>query len=328
MKSISNRFNMLLLIVICTSILSGCAGSRFSYPYDAAAASDNLRPSDVFPAFTEDFAVAGAQDIALDGLSFDDRTSAGLFAAGSRRTLYAKDLHTRRDPASLTKVMTAIVALKYGSLDQVLTSSTDEYIDDPEAQMLTMQAGEQMTLNQALHFLLVFSANDVAMMIAEAISGDVPHFVALMNEEALRLGATNTHFANPHGLTEDGQYTTAYDMYLIFQEAVKSDVFCQIISMPSYKTQYYRNDGTLKEVEVRSTNALIRENSTYVPPAGVTVVGGKTGSTDEAGQCLILLFKDSGGVPYIAVYMHAADIQALYDGMGALMLAALRNGIN
>ena len=115
-----------------------------------------------------------------------------------------------------------------------------------------------MTLDQALHILLMYSANDAAMLIAENIGGSVDHFVEMMNEEAQRLGATNTSFTNPHGLSDDNHYTSAYDLYLIFNEAIKYDSFNEIIHMTSYQTAYYDKDGKAKELTVNNTNRFLR----------------------------------------------------------------------
>lgn len=145
-----------------------------------------------------------------------------------------------------------------------------------------------MTLDQALHILLMYSANDVAVLIAEGVSkGSVEDFVALMNQEAQEIGATNCNFLNPNGLTEEGHYVTAYDLYLIFQEALKYDLFNEIIQMNSYNTVYMDANGAEKSVEVETSNLYLRGG--YDMPANVTVVGGKTGTTNAAGHCLILL---------------------------------------
>ena len=98
--------------------------------------------------------------------------------------------------------------------------------------------GDQLTLNQALHALLIKSANDAAVAIAEHIGGSVEGFADMMNEEAQAIGATNSHFVNPHGLNAENHYVTAYDMYLIFNEALKYDTVNEIISMTSYDTVY------------------------------------------------------------------------------------------
>ena len=112
-----------------------------------------------------------------------------------------------------------------------------------------------MTLDQALHILLMYSANDVAMLIAENVGGTTERFIEMMNEEAKRLGATNTQFMNPHGLTQDGHYTTAYDLYLIFNEAVQYEAFSEIINMTNYQTTYYDKDGKAKSLSARQLSA-------------------------------------------------------------------------
>lgn len=162
-------------------------------------------------------------------------------------------------PASLTKVMTALVALQNASPDTVLTATDSVKITESGAQLCGLKAGDTMTLDQALHILLMYSANDAAMLIAENIGGSVDHFVEMMNEEAQRLGATNTSFANPHGLSDDNHYTSAYDLYLIFNEAIKYDSFNEIIHMTSYQTAYYDKDGKAKELTVNNTNRFCGE---------------------------------------------------------------------
>ena len=149
-----------------------------------------------------------------------------------------------------------------------------------------------MTLEQALHILLMFSANDVANLIADNLGGSVDGFIEMMNEEAVKIGATNTHFSNAHGLTQDNHYTTAYDMYLIFNEALKYDIFKQIIHMTSYDTVYKDSQGRDKEVSVISTNRYFKGD--FNPPEKVTVMGGKTGTTNAAGHCLAFSCQRNG----------------------------------
>ena len=271
-----------------------------------------------YPAFAGGLCVT-AEDVPAQDLHFADDESAGLFDLTSNEVLFAHRIHARMDPASMTKVLTAIIALENGSLDQTLTASTSRYIADPDAQILEMEKGERMTLHQALHFLLMFSANDVAVMIAEGIAGDEASFAELMNRKLTEIGATNSHFVNAHGLTDENQYVTPYDMYLIFQYALQFETFQEIISKTTYKTEYYKADGELKEVEISSTNAFLRMGTGVSAPAGVTVIGGKTGTTLAAGNCLILLAKDVYGAPFIAVFMHAKDRTSLYENMVELL---------
>ncbi len=122
-------------------------------------------------------------------------------------------------------------------------------------------------------FLLINSANDAAVLIAEGVGGSVENFCEMMNEEALALGATNSHFVNPHGLTDDNHYTTVYDMYLIMNEAIKFEVFREIIHMDSYTTVYHDKNRAEKEITVNSTNYYFIGKAD--PPSGITILGGK-----------------------------------------------------
>ena len=180
-----------------------------------------------------------------------------------------------------------------------------------------LKPGDTMTLEQALHLLLISSANDVALMIAENIGGTVEHFLEMMNDEAKRLGATNTNFANPHGLTDPDHYTTAYDLYLIFNEAIKYDKFNEIIHMSEYQTIYYDKNGNEKKKTIKTTNRYLR--GTVETPENVTIIGGKSGTTMAAGSCLIILSKDAKGSSYISVILHSKNIDELYKEMTTLL---------
>ena len=133
-------------------------------------------------------------------------------------------------PASLTKVMTTYVALKYfgDQLDKVLTADSSVYANESGAQALGLKEGDSMTLNDALHVLLIYSANDVANLIATNLGGSIEGFADMMNAEAKKLGATQSNFKNPNGLNDMDHYVTAYDMYLIFSAAMKYDTFSEI----------------------------------------------------------------------------------------------------
>ncbi len=209
--------------------------------------------------------------------------------------------------------MTALVALKYGSIDQVMTATSAVTITETGATLTGVKPGDTMTLNQALYALLLQSGNDVAMMIAENVGGSVEHFVELMNQEAQELGATNTHFMNPHGLTQEEHYTTAYDLYLIFNEALKYEKFNEVIQAGSYETTYSDAAGAVKTLNVQSSNLFLRGN--YKAPDNITVIGGKTGTTNAARSCLMLLCRDAGGSPYISVILKAETRDLVYEKM-------------
>lgn len=209
--------------------------------------------------------------------------------------------------------MTALVALKYGQLNQNLTASDAVTITESGAVLCGLKRGDTMSLDQALRILLVYSANDVAMLIAENVGGSVERFVEMMNQEAVRLGATNTHFMNPHGLTESEHYTTVYDLYLIFNEAIKYETFNEIIHMSGYQTVYYDKNGKEKGFDKPTTNQFLKGEQQA--PANVTVIGGKTGTTSAAGYCLMLFSRDANGSPFISIVLRAEGAAQLYSEM-------------
>lgn len=270
--------------------------------------------------FAQGLCVA-AGDVALDGFEGDPTLhAAGLFDVNQKQVLYADRIFDQLYPASTTKLMTAYLAFKYGNLEDVVTvSETAVSFVDPEASLCGLQAGDQLTLYDLLCGLLLQSGNDNAAVIAEHIGGSQQGFVDMMNQEALAMGATHTQFLNPHGLHEEGHYTTAYDLYLMFNACIQDQRFLDIIGMKSCSVSVTGMDG--------STRTEVWEASNYYsaglaePPAGVQVVGGKTGTTDQAGSCVILYHLDSTGRPLISVVMGASDKELLYSDTTRLVAA-------
>ena len=266
--------------------------------------------------FASDLCVT-ADDVINDNIDMSQATAAGLFDINNGDVLFAKNIHNKLNPASLTKILTALCALKYGNLDDVLTASENVYVNEQGAVKLGLQAGDTMTLDQALHALLLKSANDVAILIAEYLGGSVEGFADMMNETANSLGATNSHFVNPNGLTNPNHYTTAYDLYLICNEAVKYDKFIEIVHTADYTSVYHDKDGNNKEINLSTTNAYLKGETSA--PDNVTVIGGKTGTTNAAGSCLVLYSRDQSGNPYISVVLQAPSRDVLYAEMTELL---------
>lgn len=315
------RYGCLLLLV--PMLLTGCGAPAFTMPYDESGPVSSFKlvtidDSKTAVPFAKQLCVADG-NISNSKISMGEVGAAALFDLQNLDTLYAENVNTQIHPASLTKIMTALVAMKYGSMDQVLTASENVIITEPGAQLCGLKPGDSMTLDQALRILLINSANDAAILIAEGISGSVDAFVEQMNEEALRIGATNCQFLNPNGLTEEGHYVTAYDLYLIFNQALQYSLFNEIIQMPVYSTTYTDANGNEKNLEVKSTNQYIQGNVEM--PRGITVIGGKTGTTNAAGHCLILLSKDNSGNSYISVVMNSSSTEDLYVEMTELLEA-------
>lgn len=243
--------------------------------------------------------------------------SAGLFDLREKEVVYAKDVFTKRSPASLTKVMTALVTLRYGNLeDQVLVTETSLDIEYGSS-VCNIQVGDTLTLKQLLYGMMIASGNDAAMMIAEHVGGSVENFVQMMNDEARRLGCTRTQFSNPHGLTAEDHYTCVYDLYLMFDAALEYDIFEDIIHRSNYYAEYTGADGNPAAVTWETTNHYF--TGAADAPENVIVYGGKTGTTEDAGACLVLLVKDLYGNPHISVILHSADKEILYTDMNNLI---------
>lgn len=312
MKCISKPCSFFVIMLMLSSVyLSGCS----SIPYEAKYSIDKATSSNRCEPFAADKCVADVEDITSQDMQVNDKVSAGLFDINRRRTLYAKNVHERLKPASLTKVMTAYIALKYygDQLDKVLVADSSVYANESGAQALGLKEGCSMTLNEALHALLIYSANDVANLIATNLAGSIEGFADMMNAEAMKLGATQSNFKNPNGLNVEDHLVTAYDMYLIFSAAMKFDTFSEIISMNSYDVKWTDENGEGQSRTIDNTNGYLRGD--VAAPSGVTVIGGKTGTTNAAGHCLILLAKDGDGNPYIAVIMRDTDGDTLYSDM-------------
>ncbi len=256
------------------------------------------------------------KNVALDGVSISGNTMAGLFDMEHDTVLYAQNIHEKAYPASITKVMTAIVAVKYGNLDDMVTITSEALDLEEGSTEIGFEVGDQLTLSELLHALLIYSGNDAAMAIAQHVGGTVDHFVELMNEEAYALGATNTNFMNPSGLHDENHYTTAYDIYLMLREVLQYPELLNIMQKDSYTMTYTRGEETLTK-RLDSTDQYLTRQVT--PPKNVTILGGKTGTTSDAGSCLTLLTQNAYGQLYVSVVLHAPTKVYLYDYMNQLL---------
>ncbi len=324
----TNRGITLIIALVMASVLSGCKADDIWMPFSDYSETVRLNrerspiishsgADDRYESFASDLCVY-TDNVSVPDYSTISSNSAVLIDAGSNNVIYSQNAFETRYPASTTKVLTAYVALKYLTPETVITcSSSVENVTVPGAVLLGLKEGDTMTLNQALHLCLLSSYNDVAIAIAEAVSGSVEEFAKLMNSEAKRLGCTGSNFVNPSGLPDPGHYTTAYDLYLIFNEAIKDPLIVEIIQSNDYSTVIHTRSGNDKEVSAKSTNGFFR--GLYQAPGDITVVGGKTGTTDEAGHCLMLLARDTQSNPYIAIILGSSSTDDLYNEMANML---------
>ena len=325
MKCIVKRLIAILLTAVLTAGIIGCGSEipldekydiyQTTERYGIRIASQSGFSSLGF--FAEDLAVGGNTDITDESVTEDLSLAAGLFQLQDQDILYAKSIHERLHPASTTKILTAYVALKYGDLSSVATVSETALDLEPGAVTCGLSAGDQITLEELMYGLLLCSGNDAANVIAELISGSIEDFANLMNQEARALGATNTHFVNPNGLTDEQHYTTVYDLYLMFQAALQDERFYHMITTEEHTGTFQNSQGETVTKEWTTTNQYLNGNQEL--PEGVTVVGGKTGTTKAAGNCLVLYSENQSGVPYISIVMKADDRDHLYYQMTELL---------
>ncbi len=219
-----------------------------------------------------------------------------LLDANSGFELYEKRSDEKLYPASLTKIMTAVVVFdNVNNIDEILTFSYNAVTNNLEKNATTIgaSAGDTLSVKDCLYAILLPSANDAANALAEYVAGSIRDFVMLMNEKAKELGMTNTHFENPTGLHHDNQYTTARDLGKLMMFAMKNDIFTQICSTNSYKhapIRRYKNPDNSNNVMLNTNSMLIRGNSNYYRGT----IAGKTGYTSQSGYNLIVATERDG----------------------------------
>lgn len=232
--------------------------------------------------------------------------------------LFSKNIYKKMYPASITKIVTALVTLKYANLDDTVTVSHNAAnITEYGAKLCGFQEGDQIKLKQLLYSFLIYSGNDAGIAIAEHVAGSVDAFAEMMNQEMQDLGASGSHFVNPHGLHDKQHYTTAYDLYLVFHELLQYDTFLDIIQQASYKATYQNADGKKKTLTFQTTDRYLISRASA--PKGITVIGGKTGTTAAAGSCLILYSQNKQKEDFISVVLKAEGAESLYLQMNKLL---------
>lgn len=207
--------------------------------------------------------------------------SAILINQDDGQVLMEKNADVRMNPASTTKIMTALLALEYGELNSVVVIPEEAAQVPEDSSVVPVTPGEEMTFIDLLYGFLLKSGNDAGNAIAVIIAGSVDAFVDMMNARAEELGCTDTHFVNPHGYTAEGHYTTARDMAKITQEAMKYSTFRKIVSSGEYTMSQSSLRG---ELTIRNSNMMIAWGSDY---RYQYATGVKTGTTSAAGQCLV-----------------------------------------
>ena len=325
----TNKKTMGLFLTACLMLCGGCGGASkevtFSNAYDIydtsrkyqLITSEDASLSSHYPFFASNLCVSDGKDLGIEKTDSHVAGASGVFCLASGEVTYAQNLYERMYPASTTKILTAYLALKYGDLDQIYRVSERAADQAADSSVCHLKAGEQLTLRQLLYGLMMQSGNDAAIVIAEAISGDVESFADLMNKEANALGATDSHFVNPNGLHDEEHYTTVYDLYLLFRAAMQQEGFLDLIQTTEFTVDYLDPVGMPLQQVWNSTNKYLM--GTEKAPRGLTVIGGKTGTTNDAGYCLVLFSENQEGEQIISIVMKADCRNNLYYYMNELL---------
>lgn len=296
-------------------LLSGCSRdyqNKYTFPEEELITTAN---DDLFVnGFASGLCVAPSDE---DVNTSDVNAAAfGLFDVDNALVISQHNIYDKVYPASTTKILTCLIALERGNLDDIVTVPDESHITVQGSSMADLKPGDQLTLRDLLYGLMVPSGNDAAVAIAHYISGDSDKFSELMNEKAAELGATHSHFVNPNGLPDEDHYTSVYDMYLIFNEAIKNDEFVKIASTPEYScTVTNPDDSEEPERTVTWTCGNGFLNGKFSFADNMQVLCGKTGHTSAAGFCLVLGETDLSGHRYISIVMNSPIYEQLYASM-------------
>ncbi len=245
--------------------------------------------------------IIGIQSVTFANEPSLNSEAAILVEVSTGRIIYEKNSTKQMYPASTTKVLTAILVIENCKLDEIVTVRESALSNIPNGYVTcNLQVGEQLTVKDLLYALMIPSANDAAYVLAEYVAGSVEDFSVMMNDKARELGCKTTHFVNPNGIHEDSHYSTAYDLYLIADYAMKNEFFRSLVATTEYTLpateKYPSSDRVLK-----TTNELLNENSRKY--FYKNAIGIKTGYTSKAGNCLIG-GASRDGLEFIAVVLN------------------------
>lgn len=310
-------FGLILTAALLAS-LCGCAGAGFSFSdsYEEWHSTETEDSALQSTSMAGDLAVISEEEDAASTDHSDDYAEL-LVNDSTKEVVQSYHCFEKVYPASITKIMTALLTLESGKMDDEITLDHNIILSEDGAVVSTLSEGDTVSVEQVFNTMLVKSANDCAVILAEYLAGSEDAFAERMNEKAKEIGATHTHFVNSNGLHDDDHYTTAYDLYLIFKQAVQYERFVDTISQKDYTMTYTDEKGQEVTEYMTSTNHYLTNE--YPVPVDVTMYGGKTGTTSEAGSCLILMTENEKDERFFSIVLGSETKDDLYHSMTALL---------
>lgn len=308
---------LLLLLVVAVFLLVSSIGEK--HPPQETTTGDTTENTDQPTVPAGAFYVTGLSEAAR--VTNDINSNYALLAeADSLIAVAAKNGNEKMYPASLTKIMTFLVAYDCLSeaLDKQLALTGEIKSQYPEGSRIGIDEGDLLTVEQCMYAMLLESDTDAVMMLVLEATGNEAAFAELMNQKAQELGLMKTHFTNANGLHHDNHYSTPVEMAVIFAKALQNELFHKIITTETYVTYLgYYKDGAYTTYRMTFSNSTLvkrfKGNSISTELSnGITVIGGKTGFTDEAANCQAALAVDENGKEYIAIlgYAPSAKVSA------------------
>lgn len=315
---------LLCIIGAASLLVTGCgvqAPVELEKEYNAYTYFDSYLNSDsptvTMDYYAADLCVTNPINFGLEGTYSYVAQGGGVFNVTTNEVLYNQNIFKKLYPASTTKILTAYIILRDCDLNAYATVSASAADQDIDSSVCGLRAGDVISIKDLLYGLMLASGNDAAEVLAEYHSGSAEAFAEVMTEEAHKLGATNSKFKNPSGLPDKEHYTTVYDMYLIFNEAIKNEEFVKIINTKKQNLVYTNKAG--KRVEKTFSNGNRYLLGSEKIPNGFETVGGKTGTTYDAGYCLVLYTKNPDGEDIISIVFKADCKHNLYLLMSQIL---------
>lgn len=322
MKCTNKKKRMGLLCIACIAavFMGGCGKEiLIENPYSVYNSKVNTYDAKALEStfFASNLCVTDGIDIGVDKVDSQVAEGAGAFNITTGEITYSQNIFGKLYPASTTKILTAYIILRDCNLSDMVTVSDFAVDQAADSSICNLKAGDVISVKNLLYGMMLASGNDAAIALAEHHSGDVDTFSAEMNRTAKSLGATKSNFMNPNGLPDENHYTTIYDMYLIFKEAITSDDFNSIISAKEVTANYLNKNGDAVEKTWTNTNRFT--SGKYEAPEGFTIIGGKTGTTNAAGYCLVLYSKNDKGDKIVSIVFKADGRSNLYHLMSQIL---------
>ena len=267
--------------------------------------------------FATDLCVTDGADLGTDKTDSPVAEGGGVFNLTTGEVTYSQNMFGKMYPASTTKILTAYIIIRDCNMSDMVTVSANAVDQASDSSICNLREGDVISVKNLLYVQMLASGDDAAIALAEFHSGTVEAFVDEMNATAKNLGATSSHFVNPNGLPDEDHYTTIYDMYLIFKEAVQYEDFVSIIGNKEVTVNYLNKKGDAVEKTWSNTNRYI--SGKYDAPEGFTILGGKTGTTNAAGYCLVLYSMNPEGDKIISIVFKADGRSNLYHLMSQML---------